>query len=67
MKLTDGGKYGLYTETFLKEWEATGVVLLVTGGRYGPGFSVAVRDPALIPTLPAALRAVADAIERDAQ
>lgn len=62
--LRNGGKFGPEVERLLLELQANGIILVVAGGPRGPGFSVAVTDPALLFSLPRVLRETADTIER---
>ena len=63
------GKYDDLAALVQREASADVVVLAVMGGKKGPGFSVAMRSDAtaaIIATMPAILRVMADEIERGA-
>jgi len=60
-----GGKYEPEAIALLQALEATGVVLLVAGGRRGEGFSVCTSSLPVLARLPAALRRTATAVEVD--
>jgi hypothetical protein len=64
--MTGPGKYDDLVTDVRKRTNAAGVALIVFGGDKGNGFSVQA-DATLTPTLPAVLRAMADAIEEDTQ
>lgn len=57
------GKYDSLCETALLSTQAQCVAMLIVGGFRGNGFSVSTRDPNLLRTLPALLRATANNIE----
>jgi hypothetical protein len=61
-----GGKYGHVTTELMRQYKASGVPVCVAGGEGINGFSVAVTDPSLLATMAAALRTIADRIDRDA-
>lgn len=60
-----GGKYEKEAQELLEKLGADGLVLIVTGGKRGPGFEVAVTDPGLMRSLPMVLRGAAVSIEID--
>lgn len=62
-----GGKYDKEAQELLERLGADGVVLIVTGGKRGPGFEVQVTDLGLMRTLPMVLRGAAISIEIDLQ
>lgn len=60
-----GGKYEAETTDILLEHGASAVLVIVVGGKLGPGFSVAATDPAVMAKLAQMLRIVADQIDGD--
>lgn len=58
------GKYDAEASDIMDSTQAAGVVLLVVEGHKGSGFSVH-GTLAMLADLPAALRAIADAVETD--
>jgi hypothetical protein len=65
MSPPETSKYADECEMLLYALEAAGVALIVFGGKYGSGFAYAARDPTLHRRLPAVLRSMADAMEKD--
>lgn len=59
------GKYDKEAQELLQRLEADGIVLIITGGKRGPGFEVATTDPRLMQSLPMVLRGAAISIEID--
>ena len=69
------GKYDKLAEHCITEADAEAVVLIVVGGKWGPGMSakvklgpqyeIAIRNMDLLSKLPKMLRDLADSIEQD--
>jgi hypothetical protein len=59
------GKYDHLASWVRERAQADGVVVIVLDGTRGAGFSFQASNPRLLTLLPAALRLVADTIERD--